>query len=172
MVAPPIPSRDFAMADFAAPPPAFASVRPLDVAPPPAEGEPMSDLRRRGLISALWGFVLFNVLFRDLQEYLEPGFLADLSDGALGAAAITPWLLLMGGLVMEGPIAMTVLARLLPWGALRVVTAALGAMGAAATLGGAPRWDPDDAFFAAMQGLGYAALVWTTFMPAAQARRA
>ncbi|MEM6745566.1 MAG: hypothetical protein AAF676_17790, partial [Pseudomonadota bacterium] len=60
-----------------------------------------ADARRRGLLSALWAFILFNLLFRDVHEFLEPGFLTDLADGALGDAVITPWLLLAGGLVVE-----------------------------------------------------------------------
>lgn len=125
----------------------------------------LDDLRRRGRLSALWTFVTLNLLFRDVHEVFEPGVLADLAGGALGGSPLAPWLALAGGAVVEIPVAMVVLSRVLPWGALRAATSVAAALGVTALAASSAVWDPDDAFFAAMQGLGHAAILWTALSP-------
>jgi Sec-independent protein secretion pathway component TatC len=64
-------------------------------------------------------FYLFNTIFRDIHEFIEPGFIEKAMTGTFNGTQITEQLLLLGGFVAEVPIAMVLLSRLLPYGANR-----------------------------------------------------
>lgn len=70
-------------------------------------------------LSTLWTFYLFNTIFRDIHEFVEPGFIQQIMTGTFNGTQITEQLLLWGGFVAEVPIAMVLLSRLLPYGANR-----------------------------------------------------
>lgn len=70
-------------------------------------------------LSTLWIFYLFNVIFRDLHEFVEPGFLEQVMTGTFNGVPITEPLLLFGGFVAEVPISMVLLSRWLPYGVNR-----------------------------------------------------
>ena len=88
----------------------------------------MQAMTMKAKLSTLWIFYLFNVIFRDLHEFVEPGFLEQVMTGTFNGIAITEQLMLFGALVAEVPIAMVLLSRLLPYGANRwanIVAAAI-----------------------------------------------
>lgn len=70
-------------------------------------------------LSNLWMFYLFNTIFRDIHEFIEPGFIEQAMTGTFNGTQITEQLLLFGGVVAEVPISMALLSRLLPYGANR-----------------------------------------------------
>ena len=70
-------------------------------------------------LSNLWIFYLFNTIFRDIHEFIEPGFIEQVMTGTFNGIQITEPLLLFGGFVAEVPIAMALLSRLLPYSANR-----------------------------------------------------
>lgn len=72
-------------------------------------------------LSALWIFYLFNVVFRDLHEFIEPRFLAQIVTGTFNGIPITEQLLLFGGFVAALPISMVPLSQMLPYRANRWV---------------------------------------------------
>ena len=70
-------------------------------------------------LSTLWMLYLFNAIFRDIHEFIEPGFIEQVMTGTFNSIQITEQLLLFGGFVAEVPISMVLLSRLLPYGANR-----------------------------------------------------
>ena len=69
---------------------------------------------RRGVLSSLWIFVLFNMLFRDIHEFARPGAIEEFM-----AMEVAEGLLLAAGIVLSLFISMIVLNRVLPSGAAR-----------------------------------------------------
>jgi prepilin signal peptidase PulO-like enzyme (type II secretory pathway) len=73
---------------------------------------PLADLRP--LLSALWVFVMFNYLYADVISLMDPALLPQFLRGEIGSVHVTPPFLLGAAVMMEVPIAMTLLARVLP----------------------------------------------------------
>ena len=65
------------------------------------------------ILSTLWIFVLFNITFLDIHGILKPGFLEEVMTGFVGGVQMTQGLLLLGAIMMEIPIAMVLLSRVL-----------------------------------------------------------
>ena len=76
----------------------------------------MKDMKVR--ISTLWVFVMFNMIFADILSFMNPGFLEEIVTGT-GEIQITQGLLLVFAILLEIPIAMVVLSRILKRGANR-----------------------------------------------------
>jgi len=74
----------------------------------------MLPLETKAKLSALWVFFLFNMIFRDLHELAKPEYLEELINGQ-----VSELMLLLAGFIIEIPIAMVLLSRLLPYGANR-----------------------------------------------------
>jgi len=68
----------------------------------------------RILLSVLWVFVILNFFARDIHELGRPGMLEQMMSGTIDGVVITEKLMLLGGIMIEIPILMTVLALLLP----------------------------------------------------------
>lgn len=72
----------------------------------------MKDMRVA--LPALWIFMVLNYLYCDVATLLNPATVKAALDGtaAGGAVAITPEFLLLAGMLMEIPMAMTLISRL------------------------------------------------------------
>ncbi|MEM1251946.1 MAG: DUF6326 family protein [Cyanobacteria bacterium P01_H01_bin.21] len=75
----------------------------------------MLTMAMKAKLSTLWMFYLFNTIFRDIHEFIEPGFIEQVMTGSFNGIQITEPLLLFGGFVAEVPISMVLLSRLLPY---------------------------------------------------------
>jgi len=64
-------------------------------------------------LSTLWIFVLLNVIFRDIHELFRPGFLEEIISGTINGTQITDEFMLLAGILLEVPIAMVFLSRVL-----------------------------------------------------------
>lgn len=69
-------------------------------------------------LSTLWIVVMFNMVFADIVGFMNPGALEDIITGAVGFE-ITQGLLLVFSILLEIPIAMILLSRVLKVGANR-----------------------------------------------------
>ena len=69
---------------------------------------------RRGVLSILWIFVLFNMLYADIVGFMNPGALEEIITGAVGFE-ITQEILLVFSVLLEIPIAMIFLSRVLKY---------------------------------------------------------
>ena len=107
------------------------------------------------LLSALWTFILFNIIFRDLHEFLNQGYVEELM--ALNISAGTK---IFYGLVLEIPILMTLLSRILSntfnkW--INMIVASMLLLGTLTTLAKA---DMDDVLFTVMNSLAFSAILY------------
>lgn len=71
----------------------------------------MNDIRAR--LSTLWIFVLLNYLYCDIVGLMDSGLLRQFLTGKVGGMQISQGFLLGASVLMEIPIAMVVLSRLL-----------------------------------------------------------
>jgi Sec-independent protein secretion pathway component TatC len=74
--------------------------------------ERSASLDVRSKVSTLWVLVLFNIVFADVVGFMNPGALEGIMSGANGFE-ITQGLLLVFAILLEIPIAMIFLSRLL-----------------------------------------------------------
>jgi hypothetical protein len=73
----------------------------------------MEDVRVK--LSTLWIFVMFNYLYADIVTLMDPVILKELMTGYAGSLQITEGFLLGASILMEIPIAMVVLSRILKY---------------------------------------------------------
>ncbi|NNF99380.1 MAG: hypothetical protein HKM93_08380 [Desulfobacteraceae bacterium] len=76
----------------------------------------MDDMKVK--LSTLWIFVMFNMIFADIVGFMNPGALEDIITGNVGVQ-ITQKLLLVFSILLEIPIAMIPLSRILKYKANR-----------------------------------------------------
>jgi Family of unknown function (DUF6326) len=116
-------------------------------------------LDMKALLSTLWIFVLFNIAFRDIHEILRPGFLEEVMTGTVNGVQMTEGFLLLGGMMMEIPIGMVLLSRVLPYRANRWANIIAGPIAIALIVVGAPS-DLDDMYFAIIEVVSLLLIVW------------
>ena len=86
----------------------------------------MENMRTR--LSTLWIFVMFNYLYCDVVALIDPGLLKQFMAGNVGGMQISQEFLLGAAILMEIPIAMVLLSRLLKYGANRWANMIAGAV--------------------------------------------
>ncbi len=70
-------------------------------------------------LSLLWIFALFNYIYCDVLSFFEPGIIEELMTGSMGGMQLTQGFLLGASVLMEIPIAMVLLSRVLKYRANR-----------------------------------------------------
>ncbi|MEM7796636.1 MAG: DUF6326 family protein [Cyanobacteria bacterium P01_C01_bin.118] len=119
-------------------------------------------LETKAKLSTLWIFFLFNLIFRDIHEFVEPGFIQEIMTGTSNGNPITEHMLLLGGVMIEVPIAMVLLSWLLPYGVNRwanIVVALL--YGALIMFFGTT--DLDDTFHLIMEIAALSFVIWSAW---------
>lgn len=71
------------------------------------------DMKAR--LSTLWIFALLNVIFRDIHEFFRPGMLDEVLTGVVNGVIMTEEMLLVAGILLEIPILMVILSRVLTY---------------------------------------------------------
>ncbi|MEL6812788.1 MAG: DUF6326 family protein [Bacteroidota bacterium] len=99
-------------------------------------------IKKQTLLSTLWVFVLFNMIFRDLHQFLANGYIEKMM-----SQEVSDVMLLLYGFILELPILMVLLSRILnnkvnKWANMMVATVTM--LGILSTL---PSADLDDIFF-------------------------
>ncbi|NET33138.1 MAG: hypothetical protein F6K19_14140 [Cyanothece sp. SIO1E1] len=100
------------------------------------------NIKPQTLLSTLWIFILFNMLLRDLHEFPTEGYIEELM-----ALKLSDQVMLLYGFIVEIPILMVLLSRILKDTANKwanIVAAVIAMLGILSTLPGA---DLDDIFF-------------------------
>ncbi|MEN1784735.1 MAG: DUF6326 family protein [Bacteroidota bacterium] len=113
----------------------------------------------RILLSALWAFVLFNMIFRDLHEFLNEQYLEELM-----TLHISEERMLLYGMILEIPIAMVLLALMLPAHLNKWANTLVALLTIFAQWSMLPGADMDDFFFTAISSLAFFAIIrkaWT-----------
>ena len=115
-------------------------------------------LEKKAVIFALWIFVLLNFIFRDLHEIGKAEFLEEALTGTYDGRELTEALFLLGGIMVEIPIAMALMTWILPLRSNRwanIITPPLWGL----TLVGAAG-DLDDYFHFSLMLIALSAIVW------------
>ena len=116
----------------------------------------MGDMKTR--LSTLWVFVMLNMIFADILSFMYPGFLAGVVAGT-GEIQITQGLLLVFAILLEIPIAMIVLSRVLPYRANRWVNIVAAVITSVFVIGGGSLY-LHYIFFATMEVLCMVLIFW------------
>lgn len=119
----------------------------------------MNDLGTR--ISTLWIVVMFNMAFADIVGFLQPGALQGVEGP--GGVPITQGLLLVVALLIEIPIAMIFVSRILKPGPNRWANTIAAVITSVFVLGGGSMELPFYAFFAAVEVACMALIVWSVW---------
>lgn len=122
----------------------------------------METIDTKTKLSALWLFILLNIIFRDIHQMTMASHLEMLLTGTYNGTVITDTIMLIGGFLVEVPIAMVLFSLLLNRKIGRPVTffAALMTTG---TLLSTPPSDPDDVFFLIIELAAMSAILWTAW---------
>ena len=113
----------------------------------------------RTILAALWVFLLMNIIFRDIHQFLSPGYIDWVIAGEMFGQQITDELLLYGGFAVEVMIVMVILPHLLPSRALWI-TNTIAALFTTALVLFTPPIDPDDVFFLIIVLATLIAILW------------
>lgn len=70
-------------------------------------------------LSTLWIVIMFNMVFADILEFMLPGELEAMMTGTAAEFSITQEIMLVFAILLEIPIAMIILSRLLKYRANR-----------------------------------------------------
>lgn len=71
-------------------------------------------VKPKTLLSSLWIFAMFNYLYADVMGLMDSRFLSQYLTGTVEGMQINERFLLMAAILMEIPIAMVLLSRILP----------------------------------------------------------
>ena len=113
-------------------------------------------------LSALWLFILLNIIFRDLHQFANKPFLEMLLTGTYNGIEVTEELMLLGGFLAEVPIAMVLFSLLLTRRIGRPVTFVAAFITTATLVSSAPS-DMDDVFHLVIELAAMVAIVWTAW---------
>jgi hypothetical protein len=113
-------------------------------------------------LSAVWIFVLLNVVFRDLHDLFRPGILQEMMSGVVNGVQLTQETLLLAGVVLEIPIAMVLLSRLLAYRVNRWANIIASVVTIPLLLTSGPK-DLDDVWFLAIEVITLLLLAWYTW---------
>jgi Sec-independent protein secretion pathway component TatC len=105
---------------------------------------------------------MFNMVFADILTFIKPGELQSLWAGQAGLQ-ITPGLLLGFAVLLEIPIAMIFVSRVLKPRANRWANTAAAVVTTAFVVGGGPLQLPHYVFFAAVEVACMALIVWSVW---------
>ncbi|AVL54877.1 hypothetical protein CEP88_10080 [Roseobacter denitrificans] len=122
----------------------------------------MRKLDPHTLLSALWLFILLNIIFRDIHQFLLKSHLEMLLTGHYNGTPITDELMLMGGFFALVIISMVLLSLLLERRWLRPVSA-FGVIFTAGSAVMAPPTDLDDTLHFGVAFCALAAISWITW---------
>ena len=109
-------------------------------------------------LSTLWIVVLFNMVFADIVGFMNPGALESILTGSVGLE-ITQELLLVFSILLEIPIVMIFLSRVLRYGINRWANIAASVITILFVIGGGSAY-LSYLFFATLEVAGMLLIIW------------
>ena len=131
----------------------------------------MRKLDTHTLLSALWLFILLNIIFRDIHQFVLASHLQMLLTGYYNGIEITEELMLLGGVLVQIPITMVLFSLLLTRRIGRPVTILAAIITTGTLLSSAPA-DLDDTFHLVIELAALVAILWTAWTWTDQERAA
>ncbi|MDJ0717519.1 MAG: DUF6326 family protein [Prochloraceae cyanobacterium] len=113
----------------------------------------------KALLSTLWIFFLLNMIFRDIHDLFRPGLLEEMMTGIVNGTQVTDGVLLVGGIMVEIPISMVVLSRVLKYRLNRWANIIVGSITLASVIAKKPL-DLDDVFFTTIGFITLVIIIW------------
>lgn len=113
----------------------------------------------RIVLSILWIFIILNFFARDIHELGRPGMLEQMMSGTIDGVIVTEMLMLLGGIMIEIPILMTVLALLLPREVNRWANFGVGLLTIVMIVAMNLKPDLDNVFFMGIQLIALIAII-------------
>jgi hypothetical protein len=116
------------------------------------------NIKAPSLLSTLWTFILFNMLLRDLHEFPTEGYIEELI-----ALKLSDEIMLVYAFIVEIPILMVLLSRILnntanKWA--NIIAGSISLLGIMSTL---PSADLDDFFFAIINAIAIVTIFYTAW---------
>jgi len=122
----------------------------------------MDKIDTKTKLSALWLFILLNIIFRDIHQFGLKSHLEMLLTGYYNGVEITDTLMLFGGFLAEVPIAMVLFSLLLTRRIGRPVTFVAAFITTATLVSSAPS-DMDDVFHLVIELAAMVAILRTAW---------
>lgn len=113
-------------------------------------------------LSSLWIMVVLNIICADILSFISPGFMAELVTGGLESNVVTHGLLLAIAVLLEIPIAMIFLSRILPQRSNRISNLVAGIITIVFVIGGGSP-TPHYIFFASIEVICLLIIMQTAF---------
>ncbi len=128
------------------------------------EGKMNTNIKAIGMdmnakLSTLWIFVLFNMIFSEFHKLLQPGFLEEVMTGTISGVQMSQEVLLLGAMVLEIPIAMALLSRVLKYRVNRWANTIAGVITIAIVIFNVSS-DFDNIFFSTIGVVAMSIIVW------------
>ncbi len=117
------------------------------------------EIDKKALLSTLWIFVLLNMIFRDIHEFFRPGLLEQMMTGVVNGNQVTEQVMLIGAIMVEIPLLMVLLSRILNYRINRWANIIIGAVTIALIIAMGQK-DLDDIFFATIEVIALSAIIW------------
>ena len=117
------------------------------------------EIDKKALLSTLWIFVLLNLIFRDIHEFFRAGLLEEMMTGVVNGNQVTEQVMLIGAFMVEIPILMVLLSRILNYRINRWANIIIGAVTIALVIGMGQK-DLDDIFFGTVEVIALSAIIW------------
>lgn len=118
----------------------------------------MRKIEPHTLLSVLWLFVLLNIIFRDIHQFMKQSHVEAILTGYVDGMEITEGLMLIGGVLALIPISMVLLSLLLERKVLIPITS-LAVLITGGTLLSAVPGDMDDTLHLVFELIALAAIV-------------
>jgi len=115
---------------------------------------------KRAQVSGLWVVMLFNIIFRDIHEFLRPGFLEEILEKNETGGLVSEQLLLLSGIMIEIPIIMIFLTLLLNVKLNRKTNIIIAPIMLVSILAFNLSPDLDDLFFMLMEVAALLSIIW------------
>lgn len=113
-------------------------------------------------LSSLWIMVVLNIICADILSFISPGFMAELVTGGLESNVVTHGLFLAIAVLLEIPIAMIFLSRILPQRSNRISNLVAGIITIVFVIGGGST-TPHYIFFASVEVICLLIIMQTAF---------
>lgn len=81
----------------------------------------IESIDRKVVISSLWIVVMLNMIFADILSLMIPGALTELMTGTVDGVTLSAELMLVAAIILEIPIMMVLLSRLLKYKTNRIL---------------------------------------------------
>lgn len=116
-------------------------------------------IKSQTLLSTLWVFILLNMVFRDIHQFVKAGFLAEIMTGVVNGVKITEELMLFGGFLAEVPIIMVLLSRILTDKINKWANITASVITMLVLMSALPSADMDDVFFMIVEVVAFMAII-------------